>query len=101
MPNKKFGVYCKTEDEAIALLAYLESEGFMWFSGRNPTSHTNWGRQRNGRGLWYCVDMSCPGHEITFDSYGISDTEYRQVQLDDLIGQRNAEISVNSICDFV
>ena len=101
MPDGNFCVHCKTEDEAMALLNYLVDAGFRWADGATPTRRTFWERRQSGLGLWYYVDMSCPGYEITFGRYGLNGTKYRQVQLDDLIGQRNAEISVNSICDFV
>ena len=60
MPDGDFCVYCNTEDEAMELLEYLESEGFLWFSGTKPTSHTHWGMRRDQCGLWYCIDISSP-----------------------------------------
>lgn len=30
-------MHCSTEDEAMQFLSYLESEGYLWFSGDEPT----------------------------------------------------------------
>lgn len=101
MSDYNFCVHCRTEDEAMTLLNYLADAGFRWADGATPTRRTFWEKCQSGFGLWYYVDMSSPGHEITFGRYRLNGTKYRQVQIDDLIGQRNAGISVNSICDFV
>lgn len=99
MPDRDFCVYCNTEDEAMELLNYLESEGFMWFSGTKPTSHTHWGVQRNQCGLWYCIDISSPKEAITFSEIGVSSERYQEVELDCLV-DRHAP-SIDSIVDFL
>lgn len=101
MPDKDFCVYCETEDEAIALLDYLDDEGLRWANGDRPAGRTHWKDRALGLGLWYCIEWMYTGHEITFSRHLIHNTKYQKIQLDSLIGRHNAEISVNSICDFV
>lgn len=101
MPDKDFCVYCETEDEAIALLDYLDDAGLRWANGDRPAGRTHWKDRALGLGLWYCIEWMYTGYEITFSRHPIHNTKYQKIQLDSLIGRHNAEISVNSICDFV
>ena len=53
MFDQNFCVHCTSEAEAMQLLSILESKGYLWSSGRNPTSHTNWDDPKNTNGIWY------------------------------------------------
>lgn len=99
MPDRDFCVYCNTEDEAMELLEYLESEGFLWFSGTKPTSHTHWGVRRDQCGLWYCIDISSPKEAITYSTVGLTPDRYQEVKLYSLIASH--VLNVDSIVDFV
>ena len=99
MFDQNFCVHCKTEDEAMQLLSILESKGYLWSSGRTPTSHTNWDDPQNTDGIWYCMRVLYDHSlEITYSvipAGGVS----KELPLEMLL-VGNAP-SIRSITDFI
>lgn len=100
MFDQNFCVHCTSEDEAMQLLSILESKGYLWSSGRNPTSHTNWDDPKNTNGIWYNMRKYADTFsEITYSTESIASSVYPELPLVMLLGG-NAP-SIQSITDFI
>jgi len=47
-------IYCKTEREAIELLAFLHKKGYKWGSNTSLLGHTNW--EKNKKNTCYTIN---------------------------------------------
>lgn len=99
MFDQNFCVHCTSEDEAMQLLNILESQGYLWSSGRNPTSHTNWDDPKNTNGIWYNMRKHADTFsEITYSTASIGSV-YPELPLVMLLGGNTP--SIQSITDFI
>ena len=100
MFDQNFCVHCTSEDEAMQLLSILESKGYLWSSGRNPTSHTNWDDPANTNGIWYdmrkCADTF---PTITYTTASIASRVCPELPLVMLLDDNTP--SIQSITDFI
>lgn len=100
MFDQNFCVHCTSEEEAMQLLSILESEGYLWSSGRNPTSHTNWGDTNNEDGLWYQMRIGANDfREITYSTISVASSFYPELPLEMLLVGNTP--SIQSITDFI
>lgn len=100
MFDQNFCVHCTSEEEAMQLLSILESKGYLWSSGRNPTSHTNWDDPKNTNGIWYHMRKHADTFsEITYSTMSIASSVCPEVPLEVLLVGNTP--SIQSITDFI
>ena len=96
-------IYCtRTQEDYNSLMVELEKQGFIWYSGHNPTHFKYWSEDKEDT----CIAIS--GKEITLNSIewykeeypDISIIEYRadkQGETDNFIKESSVKIYYNSI----
>lgn len=100
MFNQNFCVHCTSEEEAIQLLSILEAKEYLWSSGMDPTSHTNWDDPKNIDGIWYCMRVYAEGFsEITYSTVSMASSTYPELPLEMLLV--GSAPSIQSITDFI